>query len=57
MAYVSCLRVSTQQQGKSGWGLEAQRAAVAAFAGNVPAEFVEIETGKGSAPLAKRPQL
>lgn len=57
MVYVSYLRVSTQQQGKSGLGLDAQRAAVEAFAGKVSAEFVEVETGKGSAPLAKRPQL
>ena len=57
MIYVSYLRVSTQQQGKSGLGLEAQRTAVEAFAGEVSAEFVEVETGKGSAPLAKRPQL
>jgi DNA invertase Pin-like site-specific DNA recombinase len=57
MAIVSYLRVSTQQQGRSGLGLEAQRAAVQAYAGSVDAEFVEVETGKGSAPLAKRPQL
>ena len=57
MRFVSYLRVSTQQQGKSGLGLEAQRAAVQAYAGSVEAEFVEVETGKGSTPLSKRPQL
>ena len=57
MTFVSYLRVSTQQQGKSGLGLEAQRAAVEAFAGRSSAEFLEVETGKGSTPLTKRPQL
>ena len=58
---VSYLRVSTQQQGKSGLGLEAQRAAIVAFAaGNgftITAEYVEVETGKGSDALDRRPQL
>ena len=49
---VAYYRVSTQQQGRSGLGLEAQRAAVAAFAKaegfEVMAEFTEVETGKGS---------
>lgn len=54
-------RVSTQRQGRSGLGLEAQQAAVIRFA---EAEglvllpgFTEIETGKGSNALARRPQL
>jgi DNA invertase Pin-like site-specific DNA recombinase len=55
--FVSYLRVSTQQQGKSGLGLDAQRSAVHGFAGEVLAEFVEVESGKGAAALAKRPQL
>jgi DNA invertase Pin-like site-specific DNA recombinase len=58
---VSYLRVSTQQQGKSGLGLEAQRAAVEQFASangfKIEAEFAEIETGKGSDALERRPQL
>lgn len=55
--FVSYLRVSTEQQGRSGLGLEAQREAVARFVtgigGQVIAEFVEIETGKNNA----RPKL
>ncbi|WP_328589743.1 recombinase family protein [Cereibacter johrii] len=45
------LRVSTERQGQSGLGLEAQRAAVAAHVasrGEVVAEFIEIESGKRS---------
>jgi DNA invertase Pin-like site-specific DNA recombinase len=48
--FVSYLRVSTERQGKSGLGLEAQRQAVADYlnGGNweLIAEFVEVETGK-----------
>jgi DNA invertase Pin-like site-specific DNA recombinase len=58
---VAYYRVSTQQQGRSGLGLAAQRAAVAAFAKSegfeVTAEFTEVETGKGSDALDRRPQL
>jgi len=58
---VSYLRVSTAQQGKSGLGLEAQRAAVTKFAADngmhVLEEFVEVETGKGADALDRRPQL
>ncbi len=47
---VSYLRVSTQKQGRSGLGLEAQRRAVAEFLsggrGALVAEFVEVESGK-----------
>jgi DNA invertase Pin-like site-specific DNA recombinase len=54
-------RVSTQQQGRSGLGLEAQRAAVAAFAKaeglEIVAEYTEVETGKGADALERRPQL
>lgn len=59
--YVSYVRVSTARQGASGLGLEAQQDAVARFlnggAWELVAEFKEIETGKGSNALAKRPQL
>ncbi len=59
--FISYLRVSTQQQGRSGLGLEAQQAAVAAHLNGgdwtLLAEFIEVETGKGSNALAKRPEL
>ena len=58
---VAYLRVSTDRQGRSGLGLEAQREAVARYVANAGleliGEFVEVETGKGSNALAKRPQL
>jgi len=55
MQYVAYYRVSTQMQGKSGLGLEAQRHAVNAFVGSHPiiAEYTEIESGKRD----DRPQL
>ncbi|MCZ7936660.1 recombinase family protein [Agrobacterium salinitolerans] len=48
MRYVAYYRVSTQMQGKSGLGLEAQRAAVQQFTSGqeIVAEFTEIESGK-----------
>lgn len=55
--FVSYLRVSTARQGRSGLGLEAQRAAVLSFIGeNSPellSEFVEVESGRRN----DRPQL
>jgi len=58
---ISYLRVSTGKQGKSGLGIEAQREAIARFAATegceVLAEFVEVETGKGSDALDRRPKL
>ena len=58
---VAYLRVSTDRQGKSGLGLEAQRAAVTAFAANggftIVGEHIEVETGKGSDALDRRPEL
>lgn len=53
--YVAYYRVSTDRQGKSGLGLEAQQKAVADFTGGagVLGEFVEVESGK----RADRPEL
>lgn len=55
--YVCYFRVSTDRQGKSGLGLEAQKVAVSAFLqayqGKCLTEFVEVESGK----RADRPQL
>lgn len=58
--YIAYYRVSTDGQGRSGLGLEAQRATVERFLGGrgvIEHEYVEIETGKGRNALAKRPQL
>jgi DNA invertase Pin-like site-specific DNA recombinase len=53
--------VSTQRQGRSGLGLDAQRNAIARFAEGeglqILAEFTEVETGKGADALDRRPQL
>ena len=58
---VAYYRVSTQRQGRSGLGLEAQRTAVARFAETegitLLSEFTEVETGKGADALDRRPQL
>jgi DNA invertase Pin-like site-specific DNA recombinase len=51
--YVSYLRVSTQRQGQSGLGVEAQRVVVADFVarcgGTLLKEFVEVESGSAEA--------
>jgi DNA invertase Pin-like site-specific DNA recombinase len=58
---IAYLRVSTRQQGRSGLGIEAQRTALARFAEaeemTLLGEYVEVETGKGSDALDRRPQL
>lgn len=54
-------RVSTDRQGKSGLGLEAQRTACQQFASQhgyeILHEFSEVETGKGADALERRPRL
>jgi DNA invertase Pin-like site-specific DNA recombinase len=58
---IAYYRVSTARQGRSGLGIEAQRDAVTRFAVaegfELIGEFVEVETGKGSDALDRRPQL
>ena len=55
--FVTYLRVSTDKQGRSGLGLEAQRAAVvrhaAAAGGSIIGEHVEVQSGRNK----DRPQL
>jgi DNA invertase Pin-like site-specific DNA recombinase len=57
VCYVSYVRVSTEKQGKSGLGLEAQRMAVSEYLknaqGKLIGEYTEIETGR----RRDRPQL
>ena len=59
--FISYLRVSTDRQGRSGLGEEAQREAVARYLNggswSLLAEYVEVETGKGSNALDRRPAL
>jgi len=59
--FVAYYRVSTQRQGASGLGIEAQQQVVARFlaerAKTTVAEFFETETGKDANALEKRPQL
>ena len=55
-AFVAYLRVSTQKQGESGLGLDAQKEAVRLFLGKgdlLHATFTEVESGKN----CNRPQL
>ena len=58
--FVAYYRVSTQKQGASGLGLEAQQAAVKAYLNggewDLIAEFTEVESGTRKA-AARRPQL
>jgi DNA invertase Pin-like site-specific DNA recombinase len=58
---IAYIRVSTQKQGQSGLGLDGQKAAIERFClaeGYTTVKlFTEIETGKGSDALDRRPQL
>jgi DNA invertase Pin-like site-specific DNA recombinase len=58
---IAYYRVSTQRQGRSGLGIEAQRSAVERFVEaegiTLLKEFIEVETGKGADALDRRPRL
>lgn len=58
---IGYIRVSTGRQGRSGLGLEAQQRAIETFCAAESVElidvFPEVETGKGSDALDRRPQL
>jgi len=54
--YIAYYRVSTDKQGRSGLGLDAQRQSVVTYCvgrGKIVAEFTEVESGRKS----DRPQL
>lgn len=57
MRIVSYIRVSTQRQGASGLGIEAQKAEIAAYAATnnatITAQYIEVESGK----VNNRPEL
>ena len=57
MKIVSYIRVSTEKQGKSGLGIEAQRTAIEAYAKTADAvtvaEYQEVESGRNN----DRPEL
>ena len=60
-SFVLYCRVSTSRQGRSGLGLEAQRSRAHKFAddNDIPiiGEEIEVETGKGSDAMDRRPRL
>lgn len=59
--FIAYYRVSTDKQGKSGLGFQAQKDAVMKYLDGggweLIADFTEIETGKGANALEKRPEL
>lgn len=58
---VAYIRVSTERQGRSGLGLEAQEAAIARYAEDhrlsLAATYIETASGKGADALETRPEL
>jgi DNA invertase Pin-like site-specific DNA recombinase len=58
---IAYIRVSKPKQGRSGLGLEAQKAAINAFCEQhgyrIEAEYREVETGKGADALERRSEL
>jgi len=58
---IAYIRVSTAKQGRSGLGMEAQQESIERFAEaegfEIAETFLEVETGKGSDALDRRPQL
>jgi DNA invertase Pin-like site-specific DNA recombinase len=58
---IGYVRVSTDKQGKSGLGIEAQKQALERFAAaegfQLGRVYVEVETGKGSDAIDRRPRL
>jgi DNA invertase Pin-like site-specific DNA recombinase len=58
---IAYVRVSTSKQGRSGLGLEAQQEALSRFAEaegfDLVRTYVEVETGKGSDALERRPEV
>lgn len=58
---IAYVRVSTSKQGSSGLGIEAQRHAITRFAEaegfTIISEHVEVESGKGSDAMDRRPVL
>src|SRR4051812_49329834 len=58
---IAYIRVSTQKQGRSGLGIEAQHESIARVAEaegyTIVDEIVEVETGKGTGALDRRPHL
>ena len=58
---IAYYRVSTERQGRSGLGLDAQRQRCSVFAAqngmDIAEAFTEVETGKGADALDRRPQL
>src|SRR5688572_14553419 len=58
---IAYVRVSTDKQGRSGLGLQAQQEAISAFLQRegyqLIESFTEVETGKGADAIERRPQL